>query len=113
MLQDEDGNIKGEQNIEGVRKIKINGVDVENFTINGKEINKIKSDFGIWNFVPGKGYQPSNPNNYLFTLSDGVVVNNNEYTITDEPMTLGGKSRKRRTRGSKRKHKKSRKKYRI
>lgn len=98
------GRIETVDQVMGLPNLKINGIDILDFRINGNNITKIKKDEGEWVFVQGKGYQPTHPNRHIYTLSDNSDVESDAYHITN--VMTGGRSR---TRKNKHKHKKSRK----
>ncbi len=86
---------------------KINNEDVKNFLIDGKKIKIIETDEGEWTWKEGKGYNPQYPNRYKYTLSDGSIIKNDIYTITNA--TSGGGGGKTRKNKRHKKPKKSRK----
>jgi hypothetical protein len=103
-LLDINNEIKPFDFVKSIPNIKINSIDISNFKINGHNITKIETDMGEWNFVEGKGYQPTYPNRYKYTLSDNSIVLSDEYNITNEVINGG-----RRTRRKTKKYKKSKK----
>ncbi len=100
-------NINGEDksfnHVKLLPNLQVNGINISEFKINDKTIDKIEIDEGNWNFVHGKGYIPEYPNRLKYTLSDNSIVYSDEYKITE--VVSGGRSRTKKNK----KYKKSRK----
>jgi len=113
-LVDVSGEIQSFDEVKAVPKVQINGIDIEEFKIDGKTIKKIEDDQGNWSFVEGQGYKPEFEGRHKFTLDDGTVVYKNKEEMENfkiSPVTSGGKRSKSRTRKNKsKKVRKSRRK---